>query len=238
MAERPPHEQRPPVQKLRVRFARRGRLRFTSHRDFQRAFERALRRAAVPVAYSQGFTPHPKVSYAGAAPTGAASEAEYLEVSVADRCDPDKVAAALDAALPPGLDIVSVSEAGRVALADQLQVSSWEVRLGDVPRADLDKALAAFLSESSVVVERITGKGRRELDARDAVVRADVHPDEPVVRLVITHTTPTVRPTDVVAGVRQISDLPESPEQATRLEQGIWDETSATVVPPDRQKST
>jgi radical SAM-linked protein len=74
---RPPHaEQAPAVQKLRVRFAKRDRLRFTSHRDFQRAFERALRRARVPVAFSHGFTPHPKVSYAGAAPTGAASEAE------------------------------------------------------------------------------------------------------------------------------------------------------------------
>ncbi|HEX6196415.1 MAG TPA: TIGR03936 family radical SAM-associated protein [Jiangellaceae bacterium] len=235
MAERPPHEQRPPVQRLRVRFARRGRLRFTSHRDFQRAFERGLRRAGVPVAYSQGFTPHPKVSYAGAAPTGAASEAEYLELSVTDRCDVDEVAAALDAALPPGLDIVSVTEAGQAALADQLQVSSWIVRLADVPPADVEKAVEAFLAESSVVVERMTGKGRRELDVRDAVVRADVESGEPVVRLVLNHVTPTVRPTDVVRGIRLVSELPDGAEQVTRLEQGVWDDASATVVPPDHQ---
>ena len=72
----------PAVQKLRLRYAKRGRLRFSSHRDFQRALERALRRAGVPMAYSAGFTPHPKVSYAGAAPTGVASEAEYVELSV------------------------------------------------------------------------------------------------------------------------------------------------------------
>jgi radical SAM-linked protein len=238
MADRPPHEQRPPVQRLRVRFARRGRLRFTSHRDFQRAFERALRRAGVPVAYSQGFTPHPKVSYAGAAPTGAASEAEYLELSVTDRCDPDSVASVLDAALPSGLDIVSVSEAGPAALADQLQVSSWEVRLADVPPAELEKAVTAFLNESSVVVERVTGKGKRALDAREAVVRADLGTDDPVMRIVLKHLTPTVRPTDVVAAIRHVSDMQHSTEQATRLEQGIWDETSATVVPPDRQKLT
>ena len=62
-----------------------GRLRFTSHRDFQRAFERALRRAALPMAYSAGFSPHPKISYVGAAPTGTASEAEYLELAVTAR---------------------------------------------------------------------------------------------------------------------------------------------------------
>src|SRR5438309_8099794 len=86
----------PVVQRLRIRYAKRGRLRFTSHRDFARAFERALRRAAVPMAYSAGFTPHPKVSYAGAAPTGVASEAEYLEIGLAERREPEAVREALD----------------------------------------------------------------------------------------------------------------------------------------------
>ena len=71
-----PEQQAPPVQKLQVRYAKRGRLRFTSHRDFSRAFERAIFRARIPMAYSSGFNPHPRISYAGAAPTGSASEAE------------------------------------------------------------------------------------------------------------------------------------------------------------------
>ena len=103
-----PEQHAPPVQRLRIKYAKRGRARFTSHRDFGRAFERALRRAAVPMAYSSGFSPHPRISYANAAPTGAASEAEYLEIGLAAACDPAAVHAALDAALPPGLDIVEV----------------------------------------------------------------------------------------------------------------------------------
>ncbi|MBX6723253.1 MAG: DUF2344 domain-containing protein, partial [Dactylosporangium sp.] len=79
------------MQRVRIRYAKRGPLRFTSHRDFARAFERALRRADVPVAYSQGFSPHPRVSYASAAPTGAASEAEYLELALREPVDPDKL---------------------------------------------------------------------------------------------------------------------------------------------------
>src|SRR6266851_8372639 len=94
----------PTVQKLRIRYAKRGRLRFTSHRDIQRAFERALRRAQVPMAYSAGFTPHPKVSWAGAAPTGVASEAEYVEIGVTRVLDPAELAAELDASLPKDLD--------------------------------------------------------------------------------------------------------------------------------------
>src|SRR3712207_7269815 len=112
MPDGPPPE--PAVQRLRLRFAKRGRLRFASHRDFQRSFERALRRSGVPMAYSSGFSPHPRISYANAAPTGAASEAEYLEIALAAPCNPAQVRAALDAALPPGLDIVEVvDEIGR-----------------------------------------------------------------------------------------------------------------------------
>src|SRR5437764_13524249 len=101
MARQPDGPPPPPVvQRLRIRYAKRDRLRFTSHRDFARAFERALRRAGIPMAYSAGFSPHPKVSYAGAASTGVASEAEYLEIGLAQRCDPDQVRRDLDAALP------------------------------------------------------------------------------------------------------------------------------------------
>ena len=82
-----------PVMKVRLRYAKRGRLRFSSHRDFQRAFERALRRAGVPMAYSAGFRPHPKISYANAAPTGVASEAEYIEIRLAARFDVDQLRA-------------------------------------------------------------------------------------------------------------------------------------------------
>src|SRR4028118_125251 len=92
----PPPDGPPPppaVQKLRLRYTKRGRLRFTSHRDIARAFERALRRARVPMAYSAGFSPHPKISYVGAVPTGVASEAEYLEIGLAQRCDPEAVRA-------------------------------------------------------------------------------------------------------------------------------------------------
>ena len=87
-----PEQQPPPVQRLRVRYAKRGRLRFTSHRDFSRAFERAVFRARIPMAYSSGFNPHPRISYAGAAPTGSASEAEYLEIALAEVVDPARVA--------------------------------------------------------------------------------------------------------------------------------------------------
>src|SRR5882724_4149098 len=131
MARRTPEGPPPPpiVQRVRLRYAKRGRLRFTSHRDFARALERALRRAEVPMAYSAGFSPHPKISYVGAAPTGVASEGEYLEIGLAREVDLEQLRAALDAALPDGLDVVEAVPAGPGSLAVRMEASHWRIEL-------------------------------------------------------------------------------------------------------------
>jgi radical SAM-linked protein len=242
----------PTVQRLRVHYAKRGRLRFTSHRDFQRAFERALRRAAVPIAYSAGFTPHPKVSYANAAPTGVASEAEYLEIGLAEHRDPALVAAALDEALPDGFDVIEAVTAGPGALADRLAASIWEIRLDGLDVATVRAAVEVFLAAPEVAVQRLTKNGMRRFDARAAVVAADVaaaadpfaRGSEPasgpcaILHLVVRHATPAVRPDDVLSGLRLVADLmPPHPPRVTRLAQGPLDASSGKVhdpLAPDR----
>jgi len=239
----------PAVQRLRLRYAKRGRLRFSSHRDFQRALERALRRAAIPMAYSAGFNPHPRVSYANAAPTGAASEAEYLEIAVTRRVDPDALRKALDDALPPGLDVLEVVEAGPGALADRLEASHWQIELPGVEVAVAAEAVRAFLAADRVEVSRLMKTGPRVFDARSAVLSLTVPgPDEEnltvrvaqgvqgsyaILHLVVRHTTPAVRPDDVLAGLRSQAHLaPPSPARMTRLAQGPLDEEDGTVADP------
>ncbi|MGH3445417.1 MAG: TIGR03936 family radical SAM-associated protein, partial [Nocardioidaceae bacterium] len=160
-----PEQQAPPVQRLRARYAKRGRLRFASHRDFARAFERALVRARVPMAYSSGFNPHPRISYAGAAPTGAASEAEYLELALARTVDPADVREALNGALPDGLDVLEVVVAAGGSLADRLEASHWRTRLPGISPETARAAVATFVAEDHVQVERVTKKGLRRFDA-------------------------------------------------------------------------
>ncbi|MFB4318335.1 TIGR03936 family radical SAM-associated protein [Actinomadura sp. 21ATH] len=236
----------PVIQRLRVRYAKRGRLRFTSHRDISRAVERAVRRAGIPVAFSAGFTPHPKISYAGAAATGVASEAEYLEIALTETRDPERVRADLDAALPAGLDIVDVVAAGQAktsALADRLAASEWRIRLDGVPETDAAGAVAAFLDASVIEVERLTKKGRRRFDVRAAVGslrveadrRAEGSADAPcaILRMVVRHTTPAVRPDDILTGLRQVADLaPPSPPLVTRLAQGPLDADTGELTDP------
>ncbi|HET9777779.1 MAG TPA: TIGR03936 family radical SAM-associated protein [Propionibacteriaceae bacterium] len=230
-----PEQHPPPVQWLRVKYAKRGRARFTSHRDFGRAFERALRRAGVPMAYSSGFSPHPRISYPNASPTGAASEAEYLEIGLAAACDPEKVRTALDAALPPGLDVVEVAPVRPGALADELTGSCWQVDLAGLSVATLQAARDAFLAEDEVLVQRMTKNGMREFDARAAVVSLEVENGR--LSMTLAHQTPLVRPDDVLAGLRVAS--PEfAPMEApilTRLAQGRLDSKSGAIAEPGRE---
>ncbi len=244
MAKQPPGAPPPPaVQRLRLRYTKRGRLRFTSHRDIARAFERALRRAQVPMAYSAGFSPHPKISWVGAAPTGVASEAEYVEISVAVRVEPDRLRAALDASLPDGIDVVEVVEAvPGSSLPDLVQGSQWQVRLPGVALADAQRAVEAFVAAPEVLVQRLVKDGVRTLDARAATVALTVSstPQEEgcaTLHLVVRHVTPAVRPDDVLSGLRLVADLETPvPPAATRVRQGPLTGTGEVGDPlaPDR----
>jgi len=230
-----PAAQLPAVQHLVVRYAKRGKMRFASHRDVARVFERGVRRAALPIAYSAGFTPHPRISYAGGAPTGVASEAEYLSLALTARQAAAQVRQRLNQTLPDGIDVIDVTEdtEGR----DALEASQWRVVLPGVEPAAAERAVAGFLALSEAPVERLTDKGVRRLDARAAVVTLDVlGPADPhggprtpvtgvqdcaILRMVVLHTAPAVRPDDVLTALREQHGLvPSSPPMTTRLAQG------------------
>jgi radical SAM-linked protein len=254
-----PAPTRPAVQHLVVRYAKRGKMRFASHRDVARAFERGVRRAGLPIAYSAGFTPHPKISYAGGAPTGVASEAEYLTLALTARQDETQVCQRLNAALPDGIDVIDVTDdaggGGRPSAApgasplggfSHLEASQWRVVLPGVRPAAAQRAVAGFLALGEAPVERLTDKGVRRLDARAAVVEMDVvqtdvvqtgpatadpdgglraavtgDEDCAILRMVVLHTAPAVRPDDVVTALRDQAGLvPSSPPMTTRLAQG------------------
>jgi len=254
-----PAPTRPAVQHLVVRYAKRGKMRFASHRDVARAFERGVRRAGLPIAYSAGFTPHPKISYAGGAPTGVASEAEYLSLALTDRQDETQVCQRLDAALPDGIDVIDVTEnagvGGKPSTGSgaspsggfgHLEASEWRVVLPGVRPAAAQRAVAGFLTLGEAPVERLTDKGVRRLDARAAVVEMNVvemnvvemgpttadpdggqraavtgYEDCAILRMVVLHTAPAVRPEDVLTALReQAGIVPSSPPMTTRLAQG------------------
>lgn len=231
----------PVVQKLRIRYARRGRLRFSSTRDFSRALERALRRAGIPMAYSAGFHPHPRISYANGAPTGMASEAEYFEISVTEPVDPDAVGSALDDALPGGLDIIEVVTAGPGSLADRLEASVWRVELPGTTTADAAASVQALREQPEALVTRTFKTGPKTFDVLPAILTTEVSDGDgapaeglpcAILTVVVRHTTPATRPDDVLTALRAIGFSPARSPRVTRLAQGPVTDAGAGVADP------
>lgn len=226
-----------------MRYAKRGRLRFSSTRDFQRALERAVRRAGVPMAFSAGFHPHPRISYANAAPTGAASEAEYFQLQLTQQCDLEALRAALDESLPQDMAVLRVVEAAPGALADLLQASVWQLDFEGVTLETITDAVATFMDRAELLVTRMTKSGAREFDVRQAILASDVvlvragdADGRDLVRwtMTIQHTTPAVRPIDVMTGLTELTGLqvPRSPLM-TRLAQGVLEADGRVIDPFD-----
>jgi radical SAM-linked protein len=158
--------------KLRLRYSKLGKIRFTSHRDTARVWERAMRRAGVPVATSAGFTPRPRLSFGLALPTGAESVAEYLDLEVVDELSVDDVAAlpaALDEVLPVGFStlLVAAREPGAGSLQQEVTAVTWELTVPGV--VDVDGAIERVLGAPTLPLERERKGERRIDDVRPAI---------------------------------------------------------------------
>jgi radical SAM-linked protein len=171
------------VNRVRLRFSKLGKVRWTSHRDVARMWERALRRAEVRVAYSEGFSPRPKLSFGLALSTGHESLGEYLDVDLAAPVDVESLPARLTPALPDGIDCLAGIElaGGEPSLQQDVTTCRWEIELAGV--ADAADGVAAALAAPTLVITR-TRKGQDVTDdvrpailamtACGAVVVADV----------------------------------------------------------------
>lgn len=167
--------------RIRLRYSKHGKVRFLSHRDMARVTERAIRRAKVPVAYSEGFSPRPKLHFGLALSTGYESEAEFLDLDL----DPDRVgvrepaaiAEALQPCLPEGVVITMAAalEPGEPSLQDAVTSTVWRVDL-DAQPARLSAGAEELLASTSHEIEIVRkGKQIRE-DLRPLLLALSVQP--------------------------------------------------------------
>jgi radical SAM-linked protein len=155
--------------KIRLRFAKLGKVRWTSHRDVARMWERALRRADLPVAYSAGFSPRPKVSFGLALSTGHESVAEYLDVDLAadeaDGIDVSDLPARLSPALPVGIDVLAAAhlEPRTPSLQEAVTSCTWRIEVPGRSPDELAPLVAQALAADELVVTR-ERKGQQVTD--------------------------------------------------------------------------
>jgi radical SAM-linked protein len=211
---------------IRIRYTKRGKVRFLGHRDVARNLERALRVARLPLAFSEGYSPHPKLSFGLALTTGYESDAEYLDADLAEPVDLEALPAALTAALPEGMTVVGVAplDDRAPALQDSVTAVVWQVRVTDpagapAPIAELRRAVSAVLAAGTLECTQVR-KGRatvvdirplvRRLEILDAAAITErdlcaVGPEPPVLEMDLATVPRGARPTEVLAALGPFS---------------------------------
>jgi radical SAM-linked protein len=190
--------------KVRVRFDEHGKVRWLSHRDVARIWERALRRAGLPAAYSEGFSPRPKLSFGLALSTGYESEGEYVDIELRAGTDVDleQLPALLTPTLPVGMVVQAAAalEPGTTSLQQAVTSCSWRIELAGDPvpaQRDLETTIEQRLAAAELPVE-IERKGERSIhDVRPGIV--DVRVVGPAVLEAELATQPrSLRPTELL----------------------------------------
>ncbi len=161
---------------MAIRFAIEGDLRFISHHDTLRLFERALARAALPVRFSQGFNPRPQFMLPLPRPVGVTSSDESLVVELANEMEPSAARAALAAQMPDGitlLDAEALDESDRRRPCE----AEYELPIDDSQREEISRRAAELLAAKDLFIDRnVPGaKGSKRLDVRPYLVRIDVN---------------------------------------------------------------
>ncbi|HUT52449.1 MAG TPA: TIGR03960 family B12-binding radical SAM protein [bacterium] len=194
--------------RYRVRYARRGRMRFMSQLEVTRLFSRAVRRAKLPVRYSQGFHPQPRIMFGPSPPVGVASEAEFVDLELVRRVPPEDAAAALSGAVPPGIAILELYEVPMKAAPVSAIITAFDYvvkRPAGAPAFDAE-AIRRFLEKETMVITQKREKGDREVDLRSRVKYLEIG-DEGELRIgVLVPAGPGVKPQEVVASVFGMAD--------------------------------
>jgi radical SAM-linked protein len=191
---------------VRVRFSKRGKVRFISHRDVARAFDRAFRIEQLPLAFTAGFVPRPKVSFGLALSVGHESDAEYLDVELDRLVDLDDWPARLTAALPEGIEVTGTCVLAERAPALQESVTTVEYRLGITGAGTAEVAELIERALASPILETTrTRKGREVVEDVRPLLRAmtvaGATGDTTAVELEIATQPRSARPGDIVAAV-------------------------------------
>ena len=190
--------------RYRIHFGKRDAIRFTSHLDLYRTWERTLRRAQVPLAYSQGFNPRPKMNQSPALPLGCTSECEAVDIWLEEERAPDSILHDVERLAPQGLHIQSVQQVDPRAPSMQSQViaSEYDVILDPSPsHVDLQSSIQAVLEAKKLPRHR---KGK-DYDLRPLIESLEIahHEDgRPILRMILSaREGATGRPEEVIASL-------------------------------------
>lgn len=175
--------------RYRMMYAKEGPAKYISHLDLIRAFERAARRAGLPIAFTRGFNPHAKLSFAAPLAVGTVGEAEFADIELDRDIPAGVVAKSLAAAMPDGLRLIEVrpvapSAPALMAIVDRAAYSARAALIAPPQNETLQRIVDSFLARPEILVERRSKKGdKRKCDIKPGIFALSAHVDNDIIEL-------------------------------------------------------
>lgn len=197
-------------QRVRIRFSKQGDLQWIGHRDVMRCFERWFRRAGLPLGFSEGFHPKPRMTFPLALAVGIAADEEVMEVELSEVLSADEVGARLTPHAVPGLELCSVEVLPEGARKARVRELTYVATLPPPLCDGLPERIATFLAQPSVVVQR--GADRGPIDLRPLITGLDLRDSALHMQFAVT-AGPSAGPREALAAL----GLPEAERQGAQL---------------------
>lgn len=171
--------------KMIAKFSREGAACYMSHLDLLRCVQRTLRRAGMPLAYSQGFNPHPILSFAQAMGVGLATTGDYFEVGLSEEMEPQAFTAAFNACATPGVHVMQARAAGEKekTIMSQVEAATYCFQIEESLHAVVKDALTELMSVSDYWFEKKNKSGVKRENMRPRILQAEVQNGEVVAQL-------------------------------------------------------
>lgn len=231
--------------RIRIAYAKVEEAKYIAHLDLARVFERACRRAGIRLAYSEGFNPHPKISFGSALAVGVEGEQEYVDLELEKDMDLKELLGSLQEQLPRGIRLLEgrqINPSARALMA-VLNGATYEVRISlSLPLTEerLQGAIAAWLELSHIPYIRYSKKGRVEKDIRPwvKVLKGNIQDHEVIFNLEVEMGNQgSVRPEEVIASLRELENLPLDMEYLRIRRTGIFVSYEGQKISPLEQEA-
>jgi len=163
---------------IRIKFIRSEEVKYIYNLELMKSFDRAIRRAEIPVIYSQGFNPHPNMVFGLPLSVGVTSQAEYADFEVDDCISPDEFMRRINNSLPPGLKVIDAKKRrGKANIMASIGAASYDILIATTLGTDVDavsEKIKGFLGQACIYIEKQSKKGKKEIDIRPMIIRLEM----------------------------------------------------------------
>nr|WP_317357017.1 TIGR03936 family radical SAM-associated protein [uncultured Tyzzerella sp.] len=220
------------MNKYRLKFSKTGKIKYTGHLDLLKMFQRAIKRANLPISYSQGFNPHQIMSFAIPLPLGMESEAEYIDMQFDENIEPNFIKDTLNKNMPIGMEILNVVKLkeGQKSAPSIVAIGEYEILLdNNINKNNIDN----FLNQQEINVERVSKKRGKEIlktvNIKEDIFNIELIENNKIKVIISTGSSKNLKPDVLIESLYKFLNIPYEKYKIHYKRTNLFDENNVML---------